>query len=431
MGSAPHLVLGAGLAGLSASMVLRRRGLPHRVLEAASAVGGLARSTREAGYTFDCTGHLLHLRRADTRALVAELLGPESLLTIERRSVVYTKGVYVDYPFQANVGGLPPELAFACLRDFVAAHHVADPGTPGETFEAHCLRTFGRAMCDAFMVPYNTKVWGAHPRELSADWCHRFVPRPTLDEVLRGAVGLPNPGIGYNARFLYPRLGMGALAEALAERAGHVQLATRVATVDLDRRCVTADDGATFEFGALLSTLPLTELLDRVVGLPSEVREARAHLGSVPLFYLDLALNTPVELPFHWVYVPDAELPFYRVGAYSSFSAALAPAGKGSLYVELSTKARPELTTLLPDVVDALVAMKLLRAREAVRFARLRHVPHAYVRFDSARAQSVETARRFLQSRGVSSIGRYGSWTYASMEDALVEGQEAALSLDP
>jgi hypothetical protein len=58
-------------------------------------------------------------------------------------------------------------------------------------------------------------------------------------------------------------------------------------------------------------------------------------------------------------------------------------------------------------------------------------VPHAYVRFDSARAQSVETARRFLQSRGVSSIGRYGSWTYASMEDALVEGQEAALSLDP
>jgi protoporphyrinogen oxidase len=430
MGSAPHLVLGAGLAGLSASMVLRRRGLPHRVLEAASVVGGLARSAHEAGYTFDCTGHLLHLRREETRALVTELLGPESLLAIDRRSVVYTRGVYVDYPFQANVGRLPPELAFACLRDFVAAHHAADPGSPDETFEAYCLRTFGRAMSDAFMVPYNTKVWGAHPRELSADWCHRFVPRPTLDEVLRGAVGLPNPGIGYNARFLYPRLGMGALADALAERAGHVQLATRVDRVDLDTRTVTAEDGAVHEFGALVSTLPLPDLLDRVVGLPSEVREARARLGSVPLFYVDLALNTPVELPFHWVYVPDAELPFYRVGAYSSFSAALAPAGKGSLYVELSAKERPDLTTLLPELVDSLVGMKILRAREAVRFARLRHVPHAYVRFDSARADSVEIAQRFLRSRDVLSIGRYGTWTYASMEDALVEGQEAARSLE-
>lgn len=430
MGSAPHLVLGAGLAGLAASMVLRRRGLPHRVLEAASVFGGLARSTHEAGYTFDCTGHLLHLRRDETRALVSELLGPESLLAIERRSAVYTRGVYLDYPFQANVGKLPAELAFACLRDFVAAHQAADPGLPAESFEAYCLRTFGRAMSDAFMVPYNTKVWGAHPRELSADWCHRFVPRPTLDEVLRGAVGLPNPGIGYNAQFLYPRLGMGALTDALAERAGHVALGTRVDRIDLGARTLTTEDGGAHEFGALVSTLPLTELLDRIVELPPEVREARLRLGSVPLFYVDLALNTPFELPFHWVYVPDPELPFYRVGAYSSFSAALAPVGKGSLYVELTAKVRPDLASLLPEVVDALVAMKVLRAREAVRFARLRHVPHAYVRFDSDRAEAVATARRFLESRDVSSIGRYGSWTYASMEDALVEGQEAAESLD-
>jgi protoporphyrinogen oxidase len=284
-------------------------------------------------------------------------------------------------------------------------------------------------MSDAFMVPYNSKVWGVHPRELSADWCHRFVPRPTLDEVLRGAFGLPNPGIGYNARFLYPRFGMGALVRALAERAGHVELATSVDGVDLDKRIVTVG-GSEHPFDSLVSTLPLPELLDRIATLPPDVKEARGRLASVPLFYVDLALNTPVEMSYHWVYVPDSDRPFYRVGAYSNFSAALAPVGKGSLYVELSTKDSPDLAALLPGLVDALVAMKILRAREAVRFARLRHIRHAYVRFDSARAESVEVARRFLASRGVHSIGRYGAWTYASMEDALVDGQRAAAALD-
>jgi protoporphyrinogen oxidase len=103
MGSAPHLILGAGLAGLSASMVLRRRGVPHRVFEASPTVGGLAQSISESGYTFDCTGHLLHLRREESRTLVSELLGEESLLTLERRSAVWTQGAFVDYPFQANV----------------------------------------------------------------------------------------------------------------------------------------------------------------------------------------------------------------------------------------------------------------------------------------------------------------------------------------
>ena len=39
------------------------------------------------------------------------------------------------------------------------------------------------------MIPYNTKLWGVHPREITSEWCSRFVPLPKLEDVVKGAVG--------------------------------------------------------------------------------------------------------------------------------------------------------------------------------------------------------------------------------------------------
>lgn len=428
MGHAPNLlVIGAGLTGLSASMQLRRKGQPHRLLEASAAAGGLARTVTEAGYSFDCTGHLLHLRNPQMAELIRELLGDENLLQIERRSAVYSHGTFTPYPFQANVYGLPKELAFRCLSDFVSAH-FQQPKPEIVTFEDYCVAHFGRAMSEAFMVPYNEKVWGVHPRELAATWCERFVPRPTLEEVLRGAVGLPNPAIGYNARFVYPRRGMGMLVDALIERANPVELVTPVSVIDLERRTLRAGNSEV-PFDQLLSTMSLSSLFRQLTPLPPEVQQAASELRAVDLHYLDVALNTPVELPYHWVYVPEPEIPFYRVGAYSTFSRLMAPTAKASLYVELASKTAPALGQVLPAVADALTQMGIIRGRDAIRFARLRRLPNAYVLYDSRRERALSVLHAFLSEHRIRSVGRYGAWEYSSMEDALWAGQCAAQAL--
>ena len=66
------LIVGAGLAGLSAAYALRDR--PHLVVESEASVGGLCRSLRVDGFTFDFTGHLLHMKRPEIRELVFRLL---------------------------------------------------------------------------------------------------------------------------------------------------------------------------------------------------------------------------------------------------------------------------------------------------------------------------------------------------------------------
>ncbi len=425
LSSAPTVVvLGAGLAGLSASIELRRRGVPHRVFERESRSGGLAVTDVEAGYRFDRTGHLLHLRDAELRADIEAWMGPGAMLEIDRKSVVWSHGVTTKYPFQANVYGLPKEVAYACVHGFVRAKLDTSP-RPAVTFEDFCLRHFGEGISEAFMIPYNEKLWGVHPREITAAWCDRFVPIPKLEDVLRGAFGVDPPQLGYNARFLYPRLGIGELSRVLAERAGVIELEKAASRIDPEKREVHIG-GDVVPYTEIVSSLPLDTLVNLVEPAPPEVAAAAKRLRCTRLFYLDVALNTPCEVDWHWAYVPERDVPFYRVGAYSNLSAAMAPTGKGCLYVELAGRDEPDLTTLLPVVADNLVAMGVIRAREAIRFARVRRIDHAYVVFDEHHDEAVATIRPWLEAHGIRSIGRYGAWTYASMEDALLAGRDEA-----
>ncbi len=421
---APVVLLGAGLTGLSASVALRRAGVPHRLVDRAPRPGGLAATEHEAGYRFDRTGHLLHLSDPAVTEFVFGVLGRDRFRSVARESVVYSHGVVTRYPFQAHVHGLPAEVAFACVRDFVNA--TFDPAPrPVVTFEDFCLRHFGRAISDAFMIPYNTKLMGVHPREISAAWCDRFVPKPALDDVLRGAFGVETRALGYNATFFVPRLGMGELVDALAERATPAELSVEVQSIDAGARTITVD-GATAPFRSLVSSIPLPRLVALCGDAPEEVRSAARRLRATRLYYLDVALNTPCEKRWHWVYVPEPRLPFYRVGCYSNFSPAMAPAGKACLYVELASREEPRLSDLLPQVARGLVELGMIRAPEAIRFARLRHIDPAYVLYDAERAPALDVILPWLASVDIASVGRYGAWEYSAMEDAIRAGLRAA-----
>src|SRR5687768_10512555 len=101
------VILGGGLAGLATAWFLGD--VPHVVLEAEHEPGGLCRSRRVDGFTFDYTGHLLHLRDPRVVSLL-DTLWPDTFDVIERRADIRMRGVTVPFPFQANLHGLPREL---------------------------------------------------------------------------------------------------------------------------------------------------------------------------------------------------------------------------------------------------------------------------------------------------------------------------------
>ena len=150
------LIIGGGLAGLSAGWHLGRAAT---LLEASSTVGGLCRSYRREGYTFDISGHLLHFRRPEIRRFVAARL-PGALARHRRRAFVHFHGRLVHYPFQAHLFELPARVRDECLRGFfkAAGEKEAGAATPGD-FEGWLRHHFGDGIVKHFLGPYNRKMW--------------------------------------------------------------------------------------------------------------------------------------------------------------------------------------------------------------------------------------------------------------------------------
>jgi protoporphyrinogen oxidase len=419
----PVAILGAGLTGLSAAIELDQRSVPYRIFEKLTVPGGHAVTREDNGFRFDRTGHLLHLKSDALRAQVLDWIGPDHL-RVQRRSVIWSNGVYTRYPFQANTYGLPPAVAYECLSGFLNAHFAKDQPEP-RNFEEFCLSHFGEGISRHFMIPYNSRLWGVHPREITSAWCQRFVPLPRLEDVIAGAVGLNDRELGYNTNFIYPRLGIGELAQGMARRVPGLELERSPLRIELGaRRLVFADEAV--DFDVLLSSIPLPTLLGLIDELPQPVRAAAGNLRCSHLDYLDVALCRPSGKDFHWAYVPEAKYPFYRVGHYSHFSPALAPPGKASLYVELADRSRPDLAQLLPQVAQGLIEMGIIDSPDEIEFARARRIDFAYVIFDHEYFGALDVIRPFLEESRIISSGRYGNWNYSAMEDAIVFGKTAA-----
>jgi len=420
---APVAILGAGLTGMSAAIELGRRGVGYRIFEKLAQPGGHAVTLEDNGFRFDRTGHLLHLKSDALRAEVLDWIGPDHL-QIQRRSVIWSNGVYTRYPFQANTFGLPPQVAYDCVQGFLAARLATNKKEP-TNFEEFCLYHFGEGISRHFMIPYNSRLWGVHPREITSAWCQRFVPLPRLEDVIAGAVGLNDRELGYNSNFIYPRLGIGELARGMAQRVPALELERAPIRIQLGARRLLFDNEQV-PFDVLLSSIPLPRLLDLIDEVPEHVRKAATKLRCSHLHYLDVALRRQSGKDFHWAYVPEAKYPFYRVGCYSHFSAALAPPGKSSLYVELADRSAPDLERLLPEVARGLIEMGVIDSPDEIEFARARCIDYAYVIFDHEYFAALDVIRPFLEAARIISSGRYGKWNYSAMEDAISFGKAAA-----
>jgi protoporphyrinogen oxidase len=284
---------------------------------------------------------------------------------------------------------------------------------------------FGEGISKHFMLPYNSRLWGVHPREITSSWCQRFVPLPRLEDVIAGAVGLNDRELGYNSNFIYPRLGIGQLAEGMARCVPQLELGRSPLRIELAARHLVFEDEQ-LPFDVLLSTIPLPQLLGLIDELPQPVLDAARQLRCSHLYYLDVALRRESGKDFHWAYVPEAKYPFYRVGCYSHFSAALAPPGKASLYVELAARSEPDLDSALPEVARGLIEMGVIDSADDIEFARVRRIDYAYVIFDHEYFAALNVIRTFLEEARIISTGRYGEWNYSAMEDAIAFGKTAA-----
>jgi protoporphyrinogen oxidase len=436
------VVVGAGLAGLAAGVELGSRAI---VLERASRPGGLVRTERFGAYWFDHVLHLLYCPDAATQQRVETLVGSD-LASCPPEAWVETPEAVVRYPFQMHLGGLPHSTVAACLRDLAAVTFGPKAGPPADF--AELLRsTFGQAMCEAFLFPFNRKLWKRPLESLAPSGFQWTITHPDFARVVDGAL---QDGSGatthqaYNAHGYYPRpasgaalRGMEVVAAALARRVPDLRLNHIVEAIDLDARSVTVThSGERTEFRYrthLALTLPLPQALALCRQTPPDLREAARHLTRNRVLTVAFSIEGPrPDNRGHWRYYSDESLIFTRLIYMHMFDPATAPPDGWGVMAEVTQRAEdpvPSAEAIIARCQQDLVRAGALPDDCRIIDARLLEIDPAYVVFTTASQDVVARGLAFFRSHGVEPLGRYGRWEYSSMGQVMRDGFTWAASV--
>ena len=421
------LIIGGGLAGLTAGKTLEGK-RDYIIAEREKRPGGLSATVTKGGFHFDYSGHLLHLRWPKTSRLILEALAG-NCARLKRDARVYVHKRWTPFPFQANLAAMPDKVKSECVSGFLKAYNAGNtgPGDGTEVFSRWTRRVLGDGISKHFMLPYNAKLWQYPLERLTTEWCAPFVPVPKPEEVIKGAYGKKNEGLGYNTVFRYPkRGGIGALANALAKDSDGLRLGLEVESLNLGKGTANIRYFGPISFKRLINTMPLKDLIAMAEDAPVSVKRAGAALRHNTVYVLNLGVKG-VKSDMHWGYFPGEEFPFYRAGIATNFSKTLAPRGCASFYIEIATAGETlDLASAEAAIMKGLKACGLIKTYGQVVEKLWLKIPCAYVIYNRERTKALPGIFDWLKTKKAQSIGRYGAWKYSFMEESVKEGMEAA-----
>lgn len=439
------LILGGGLAGLSAGLVLVRAGRRVLVLEREPTVGGLARTVVRGGFRFDLGGHRFFTKDKKVEAFLHALLGGE-LLRVARKSQILLGNRYFDYPLKPlnALFGLGAWTTVRMLFDYAVEHvrrRLRD--RPIVSLEDWVVSRFGRTMFEVYFKGYSEKIWGVECHRICTEWVEQRIQGLSMGVAMRRALfksaGADLPTLA--EEFLYPSLGIGRIAERMREeieQEDRVLTDARVERVGHDGRWVeglsAVEDGQSrwFEGDEFLSTIPIGSLVGMLrPTAPADVLEAASKLRYRDLVIVAVMVDRARVTDQTWMYVPDPQIPFGRLHEPTNWSGRMAPEGKTLLVTEHFCFSGDE-TWRAPDgdlaerTIDHLVRLGIVERREVLDSAVLR-IPRAYPLFEVGYRAHYETVCRYLERfRNLHIAGRSGAFKYMNMDHAMAAGFDAA-----
>ncbi|CAK8676575.1 uncharacterized protein LOC143445060 isoform X2 [Clavelina lepadiformis] len=458
------VIIGGGPTGLGAAYRLNQYGFENwLLLDAEKHPGGLAGSVKTAeGFRFDHGYKALTSRYEYFDKVLSSVYNEEtgrSLLTIPRNNYVYIRGNLVKYPVQNNLGGLPIAEKHSCVLDLVKAkleEKDADDKPAPSNLDEYLVQTWGEALCNIFFRPYIFKAWAYPTGKLRSDWVDQKIPPADLgadfDSLMKGQQR--DPGWGIDASSAYPsKGGMIGLWRQLAKSlpTGNVRFKHEISQLDIDEKKLVTKSGLEITYKQLISSMPLTSLLD--LANRSDLTECMVHSS---LFVVCLGLRGTCPLPdvTGCIFYPESDTIFHRVCVFSTHDPDSIPASDIYLSTirlvkpdseELSNEEKPgpywslmmeisggplksvNESTIADDAIRDACAVGLLKDDDEVVSIHLTEMTHGYPLPTINSVEKVDEALRWLKSKDIWSRGRFGAFRYevGDLDHCFIQGVEA------
>src|SRR5215469_9904909 len=327
------VVLGTGMAGFGAAFRLHDEGITPAMYDKNSYHGGHTASFRyETGFLYDVGPHISFTKDARIRELFADSVD-QKYETVQINLNNYWRGYWPLHPVQLHLHGLPDNVVVAVIEDFVEERQA--PERSIKNYSDWLLSSFGRTFAEEFPMRYTRKYHTTSAENMSTDWLGSRIYRPSLQEVLRGAISASAPHVHYITHFRYPSAGgfMNYLNKFLP--LGNLKLNHQVVAVDPKKRELRFSNGVISEYDALVSSVPLPDLIPMIQGTPSDVLEASRQLACSTCVLVDIGVDREDLSSAHITNFYDEDICFSRLGFPHMLSKRNAPPGTGSVQAEV------------------------------------------------------------------------------------------------
>ena len=414
-----YLIIGAGISGLTFANFIKD---DYLIIEKENEVGGCCRTIKKGEYLWDYAGHFFHFKTDEMKKLFEDLMKDEELIFQEKNTKIYYGDRLIDYPFQMNIHQLPQQEFIDCLYDLYNKNEKENY----ESFLDMLYGKFGKSIVEKFLKPYNEKLYACDLNNLDKDAMGRFFPYANLNQIINNMKEENNNS--YNNTFLYPKNGAGSFLNKLYENLDKekVELMNEIKKIDLKNKTVITKNDEVINYQYLINTSPLNNLLELI----DNTEKLRENISYNKVLVFNLGFEKKSNFKEHWIYFPQKDINFYRVGFYDN----ILMSDKLSMYIEIGYEKKSKISE---DDIKKQLNLTLQNLKKVgiveddnklVDYSTIVMNP-AYVHINSETNKEIKEFEKYLNDNSVYTIGRYGAWTYCSMEDCMISAKELAEKL--
>lgn len=439
------IVLGGGPTGLSAGYVLTKAGFKVKIFEGDSAVGGLSKTIVHDGFRFDLGGHRFFTKDEAVDKFVKDLMDGE-LLSVPRKSKIYMRNRYFDYPLKPlnAIFGMGLFTTWKILSNYAAERLKGIIKKPDNiSLEDWVVSNFGRTMFNVYFKEYSEKVWGIECSKISAEMAAQRISGLSLSKAVKNAFfkfsGMDIPTLA--DRFLYPKMGIGRISERLTEeieKHNDVFIDTGVERInhsnfEIESILVKSHKYSSVIKGSkFISSIPLTKLIKMLhPSPPDDILTAASRLRFRDIVVVAVMINRRRVTDQTWIYIPEMGIPFGRMHEPTNWSEAMAPEGKTILVMEFFSFMNDwiwnESDEKITDItVENMERIGFIKRHEVMDSVVVR-AQKAYPLFEVGYAEQCNKLYDYLSRfRNLHIAGRVGMFRYYNMDHAIKSGIEAA-----
>lgn len=416
-----NVILGAGIAGISAAYHLKQKGENSVIFEKDNDWGGLCGFFEIDGFRFDRFVHFTFAKDENDKKLFSGKTGMIEHIPFPSN---YYHGTWLRHPAQNNLAPLSTKEKVDIISDFISRPHKDVDKIQNY---AEWLRVqYGNYFAEHFPFIYTRKYWGVEAKELETKWVGVRMYQPDIRQVLAGSYETQDECFYFAKKMLYPKKGGFRSILNTCRQGLDIRLNKKVVKICPTDKKIYFADNTECNYTRLISTLPLPEIVKMLNNVPEDVLKAVNDLHWTCGYQVSLGFKRPDVAKYLWFYIYDEDVPPARVYSPNLKSPDNAPKGCSSLQAEVFFDCKSKIIpaeTVLNNTIEKMKAMNIFKDEDLI-VKDIRFEPYANITFVPSIYKNRQIILDYLKSQGIDSIGRFGKWDYKWTHQAFNDGKE-------